>query len=719
MGTEQNRKKRIWGTAALVLTVSALVIGYIAVRIYNGYRQELIETEGKQLLTMAETIGQSLDSFISEEIAALDLYYSSPENALWKDEILEIDQMAKYFLEYKDGLYNSVVCYDQEGHQLFRYGHVAIDYAQIPQTEEAVICGKAISKDGWYEMYLSKHFHSKENAFTMVYSMNLGEIYQRIVAPVKIGEGGYSVVKDSSLAILMHHASDQIGLDALYDRSRRYPQLDLSDLFEWLNMQKSQKNGYRVIHTYVWDDPELPEVERIVAYTTIPIQTERWIVNATLPFEELNGPLRLMVFRLAGISGLFLLTVCLCVFIITRSLMRTEAQKREIQYLKELNQGMEVLQRKEEELRHYQRIQSVGQMSSHIAHEFNNYLTPIMVYGELLEGDGTLSEEQKEMIRGILTSAGQAAKLSRNLLDFSRQDTGNSLQSIELTGAVEEAASMIGHLAPESVQIVKELTKEPLYVKGREGMVEHILMNLCKNAFHAMEPDGGTLTIRLERLDGLKKDSCPQGSDSVIWARLTVSDTGCGIKPEALDKILEPFYTTKRSGKGTGLGLSVVRNLMQSVGGTIEIESELGKGTAFYLNFPTQGETEQEKKAVGKRTVQRIMVVDDDPQILKSIKSFLRKKGYQIECYEHPALAVARLQKQPDICDLILTDYSMPSMDGIELAGLVHSLNSQIPVILMSGAEDNRFDWYLNQGILDAFLLKSQLIQQLEQILDG
>lgn len=391
---------------------------------------------------------------------------------------------------------------------------------------------------------------------TVVCAMNLNQIYQQIVAPVQIGKGRYSIVKDRDLVILMHHAPSQIGIDAAYDRNVRYPQLNLQDLFEWVTMQQNHPEGSRIIHSYVWDDPKLAPEKRIVAYTTIHVSGEEWIVNSTLPYEELNEPLSRMVRRLCGMSALFLLLLTAFVYFMTRILMQAGAQIKEIVYLKEINQGMELLRHKEEEIQRYERMQSIGQMSSHIAHEFNNYLTPVLLYGEILESDDSISAQNQEMIHGIIKSVEEAAALSRRLLDFSRQDSYGEWIAQDLRREVAEACQV----------------------------------------------------------------AC------------------------------------------------------------------------------------------------RMVVVDDDPKVLKALDSMLRNIPVKVEYCGHPAAALSLVQKQKNDYDMLLTDYQMPSMNGLELSAMIRRLNPQIRLVLMSGLDVSRFDWYLKNRMIDEFIPKTELGRRLKKL---
>ena len=336
-------------------------------------------------------------------------------------------------------------------------------------------------------MLIGRRLDLSGESCVLAFAMDLSRVHKKIVLPVRIGEGGYSVVKDSDLAIIMHHAVSQIGIDALYDRKEAYPDLDLSSLEAWLDLQRASQEGTGILDSYVWDDPDLSPVRRIAAYTTIDMKGEKWIVNSTLPISELSVPLRRMLLMMSALTFLYLAAIVLILLWVSSAIRREESQKKEIAYLKEINRGMETLARKNDEIRHYQRVQSMGMMSSHIAHEFNNYLTPVMVYGELLESDPSVSEDNRQILTEMLRSVDQAARLSRDLLDFSRMDAGGRMVLLDLTRETEEAVSVVRQLVPARIGFCADVSSEPAWIRGREGMMQHILMNLCKNAFHAME----------------------------------------------------------------------------------------------------------------------------------------------------------------------------------------------------------------------------------------
>ena len=325
-------------------------------------------------------------------------------------------------------------------------------------------------------------------------------------------------------------------------------------------------------------------------------------LRKSVPFLVFNLVLTVAVIAILsmGLATSYFVIIAGVLILINRQRIRSEAQEKEIIYLQEINQGMEAVAKQNDELRHYQRIESLGMMASHIAHEFNNYLTPVMVYAELMETDPQLSEENRNMVKEIMNSTERAADLSRQLLDFSRQDSGAKLQKMNLRIETEEAVSIVRQLAPAVVTVNTGIMSEDIEVSGRDGMMQHILMNLCKNAFRAMEDsEKKQLDIVLRKAEG--------------GAELQVRDTGSGISRDALERIFEPFYTTKGSRQGTGLGLSVIRNIMHSIGGTIHVDSTPGEGTCFTLYFP---EVHPGKKTADLRN---IVIADHDRDYLRNV----------------------------------------------------------------------------------------------------
>lgn len=767
--------------AVTVFLLLSMIVALSGFRYYQNYRHQAISMEESQLLTIAGIVGDNLDSYLEQKIHQIDLIYRSegmPEDWVRIDGLTE---RTDFFLKENGNLYNwvtvtapdgsvtryapgqsmmvtkigrgkatdssdartdeaqsarasdaSVTATEQGGHPTAggSIGTPDVDSKSTEGSEAnadnehpARITGKKISPvTGWYEMYIEKEIDTKEGLYKLCFAMNLEALYKNSVAKVKIGKNGYSVVKDQNLYIIMHHAKDQIGLDALYDRERLYPELNYSSMHAWLEKQANEDSGTGVIDTYDWADETRPRVQRVVAFRAIYIQGERWIVNSTIPVTELSAPLDDMMMTMIGIVFVYIMLLGIIVVFVLQSHFQAAATEKEITYLKEINRGMETVARKNEEIRHYQRIQSLGMMSSHIAHEFNNYLTPVMIYAELLENDESISAENKEMIHEMLVSVDRASDLSKQLLAFARQDTGVRLERLNFTEEVRHASGIVEQLAPSAITVHTDIPEESLYILGRKGMAEHILMNLCKNAFQAMEKtEQKELGIELTG-----------GHGHLV---LRVRDTGCGISEDAQQKIFEPFYTTKGSRHGTGLGLSVVRNILSSIGGTIRVESTLGEGTCFSMEIPLCEEGDGEENArpasnhgvegntgipagqpsatgseyspKGQKAISKIaFVVREEQQ--KTWRSLVRSSEKAIDFYGHPAALIDRIQKDPAAYDMIITAYQLPTMNGIELCEIIRRLNPSIRLVLVAKQGGADYEWYLNNGMIDRFILASE-----------
>lgn len=774
--------------AVAVFLLLSMIVALSGFRYYQNYRDQVISMEESQLMTIAGIVGDNLDSYLEQKIHQIDLIYRNagmPEDRVRENGLIE---RTNFFLKENDGLYNWVTVTAPDG-TVTRYApgqstmvtklgsgkNEISDEAVAASTSEAVavmakedghptdggsigrsnvgsestlrseanagtehpawISDKQISPlTGWYEMHIRKEIDTEDGVYQLCFAMNLEALYKDSVAKVKIGKNGYSVVKDQNMYIIMHHAKDQIGLDAIYDRERLYPELDYSSMYAWLTRQEEEESGVGVIDSYDWADEEHPKVQRVAAFKAIYIQGERWIVNSTIPLTELSVPLDDMMMTMIGIVFVYIMLLGIIMIYVLRTRFQAVTQKKEISYLQEINQGMETVARKNEEIRHYQRIQSLGMMSSHIAHEFNNYLTPVMIYAELLENDESISVENKEMIHEMLVSVDRASDLSKQLLAFARQDTGVRLERLNFTEEVRHAAGIVEQLAPSAITVHIDITEESLYILGRKGMAEHILMNLCKNAFQAMErterkelrielttevavasadsagsPAGsGNAAADLASVNGDAKLSAARRSAGDHAARrlvLRVRDTGCGISEDAQQKIFEPFYTTKGSRHGTGLGLSVVRNILGSIGGTIRVESTLGEGTCFIMEIPLceEGDADSPKRL---KSISRIaFVVREERQ--KTWKAVVRSSEKTIDFYGHPAALIDRIQKTPAAYELVITAYQLPTMNGIELCEIIRRLNPEIRLILLVKQGGADYEWYLNNGMIDRFILTS------------
>ena len=346
----------------------------------------------------------------------------------------------------------------------------------------------------------------------------------------------------------------------------------------------------------------------------------------------------------------------------------------------------------ESQLYHVQKMDAIGSLTGGIAHDFNNILTAILGYSLLsLKG---LPEQSpvKKNIEGIYHAAEKAAALTRQLLAFSRKQVLN-MQAVNLCTVVTEMEDMILRLIGEDIRLKVSFNVRDAYVNADRIQLDQVLLNLVVNARDAM-PEGGQISIVLDRMR-LETGSAgkQQGARPGDYVRLRVSDTGEGIPREILDKIFEPFYTTKAQGKGTGLGLATVYGIIKQHNGTISVESETGHGSRFTILLPAvqeamPGEETREDDTLVQGT-ETILVVDDEQTVCELVADSLRPLGYTVVTAPCASEAIKLVMAGTRKIDLVLTDVLMPGMNGRELVQSLAGLDSEIRVLYMSGYTDN------------------------------
>jgi PAS domain S-box-containing protein len=376
----------------------------------------------------------------------------------------------------------------------------------------------------------------------------------------------------------------------------------------------------------------------------------------------------------------------------------------------------------ESQIRQTQKMEAIGQLAGGLAHDFNNILAVIQLQAGLLKNDRTLAGPQLEHARDIERAASCAAELTRQLLLFSRKQA-MQLRDHDLNEVVTGITKMLQRVLGENIQISLTLATQPLTIRADSGMIDQVLMNLSVNARDAM-PAGGhlfieTATVELDETQTAGQSAARPGS----FVRLSVRDTGCGMSPEILTRIYEPFFTTKEQGKGTGLGLATVFGIVQQHQGWITVTSQVGQGATFQIYLPYH------QPAVKKNSNwssfadilhghETILLAEDDATVRASTSAALTQLGYRVLTAATGAEALALWKRHPGEIKLLLTDLLMPGgINGKELAQRLLPDNPGLKLIYISGysAELASGDFQLNEGI--NFLAKPFSIQKLAQII--
>jgi PAS domain S-box-containing protein len=350
-------------------------------------------------------------------------------------------------------------------------------------------------------------------------------------------------------------------------------------------------------------------------------------------------------------------------------------------------QAEEERRRLEEQLRHAQKLEAVGTLAGGIAHDFNNVLGAVFGYAELLQGE-VEDEVAKADVRELLTAAQRGRQLVRQILAFSRRQA-IVRKPLPLGQAVAEAAKILRPTLPATVDLQLRIHPEAPRILGDATGIHQIVMNLGTNAVQAM-PVGGALEISVEPF--YLRDSAARarpGLRESTYAVVRVRDTGVGMDQGVQARAFEPFYTTKPPGSGTGLGLAIVRGIVLDHDGTVELESAVGRGTTVTCLFPTLESAEDlvpaEPSAVPQGQGERIFFVDDERPLARVAERTLQDLGYRPIVETDSSRALEAIRQAPGAFDVLVTDFSMATLNGLELARAVHAIRPDLPILLATG----------------------------------
>ncbi len=337
-----------------------------------------------------------------------------------------------------------------------------------------------------------------------------------------------------------------------------------------------------------------------------------------------------------------------------------------------------------------QKMEAIGTLAGGIAHDFNNILTAILGYAELSKFEAAPDSELSQNIAEIISASRRAGDLIRQILTFSRRAEFKK-QPLHIHSVVKEALKLIRGTIPSTIDIRQEIAGDCGSILADVTQIHQVIMNLCTNAYHAMQQQGGILIVRLQNaiINGETGDA-PAGLTPGNYVRLTVSDTGHGMDETTSDRVFDPYFTTKKHGEGTGLGLATVHGIVENHGGVISVKSTINEGTTFDLYFP-QVETAFSAALTGwgetgsTSLTAKILLVDDEEMLIRLGKSILKKLGHTVTAFSNSQDALDCFRQDPQAFDLLLTDQMMPGLTGLELAQQCLTLRADLPIILATG----------------------------------
>ncbi len=357
------------------------------------------------------------------------------------------------------------------------------------------------------------------------------------------------------------------------------------------------------------------------------------------------------------------------------------------QTAEELQRRTDEIERMQAQLRESEKMQAIGTMAGGIAHDFNNILSAILGNVELARQDADIDSPAQVSLMEIEKAGRRARDLVRQILMFSRKEPPRRA-TVDVAEVVNEVVRVIRKNLPRHITLQVQQQADTPRVLADTAQIEQALTNLCMNAWQAIGEKAGTIKVDLFA----EPDATGRSR-----ACVAVHDDGAGIHADHLDRVFEPFFTTKPTGQGTGLGLAVVHGVMRSHDGDVQVQSTPGLGSVFYLRFPAHTASVTQMNPVATTPAgptaadhqpgqgQHVMYVDDDRALVFLVERALRREGFRVSSFTNPQMALDALRHKPYDFDLIVTDYNMPAVSGIDLLRQARTIRADLPVALASG----------------------------------
>ena len=338
-------------------------------------------------------------------------------------------------------------------------------------------------------------------------------------------------------------------------------------------------------------------------------------------------------------------------------------------------------------------MEALGTLAGGMAHDFNNLLTAVLGHAEMIAEDAPAGSGTGSSAAAIRTAAIRARDLVRRILLFARPEA-ETRTAIALGSVIDDTVQLLHATLPSSIRILWEPPGESVFAVADGSQLSQVLMNLGVNASHAFPNDRGTIIFTLDRVALGSAEKLRLGLEPGSYTRIVVRDDGMGMSGETRSRIFEPFFTTKPVGKGSGLGLAVADGVIRGHGGAIEVDTELGVGTAFSIYLPAAdavagngNHSALSLPKAGPTGPRRLLLLDDDEMVLGTLGRIFGRAGFSVSSHADPSSALTALEADPDGFDLLITDRAMPGLSGPEVAERARALNPALPILLLTGAD--------------------------------
>ena len=680
-----------FAAGALLLAILALVANVT----WQDYKSALMDSQTRQMELVVQSTADSIQFSLAEYTDRLDAVADKVrENPLLRPNLARSDTLADIWIE------------DAEGNRIYQcYGVTPVCDVLITRTERI----------SYWQYHQGDHHYLvlKEpvGEQTVCLVVDSEVLYQQLVSDIHVGTNGYLVVKSAENRIIMHPERKQWGLNILEGRQELYydKELNMESLQELLNAQLTQPRGIMEYYSYWWTDPSLPRVKKISAFRKLELGDTFWTVSAVVDYDDLYQPVADSFRKMAVLFSAIAFIMVLLTAFIFRLQQKNSQNTARINALQEVNDALEELHRSEEFLQHGQRLQLMGTLTGGIAHEFNNFLTPITGYADLIMADADPESEIYDNALEISEAAEKARDVVKQISAMSRKNVETIYDAIPVKKMLSQTRKLVETNCPKQVEFVERVELNEEEVLGNSTQLQQVLLNICVNAIHAIGPSAGTLTLsadvvpRAELLLRFPDEKIPEVWPSYVCIR--IADTGSGMDKETLQHIFEPFFTTKKTGEGTGLGLALAEQIIRTHRGYICAESTLGQGSTFYLYLPVLAqEREREQLQWAQDSNLRILAADDNQKVLSMLEKELGRLGLTVSACARRGDVRTLLDSQP--FDVLAIDERVTEGSGIDFCMSIRGKFPGLTRIIMASSLTRELIDAKSHGVIDGYILK-------------
>lgn len=678
LAMEKKKRKELLAVQAGIIGMLVVLIGALLLLgryIWADYRDTLVENQKEQMLIISQTLGKNISDSLTDYKDDLELLAELEEKQAGGQDFY------RKYLDTQERFETNLVRKDAQGNLVWSVKGLdlyhPVFFTQMDEKNSIWQCEDAEGKK-----YLA--FQRRLEGGDAIWLVIDGEAYyKKLISDVQVGTNGYVMIKNSEGKIVMHPQAEQWGIDVIAGRKVLYPDLDYTSLEEMIRHQTSGESGISEYYSYWWTHEDPQRVRKISAYVPAQVGEDFWVVSAVIDYDDLYAPVAQGVQNLLMTFAVGSLFFVLLAAYVGKLLFERRRADSEITYLRELNQVLEEMHRSEETVAHQQRLQIMGTMTGGIAHEFNNFLTPIMGHAELLMLELPEDSEAYESAQEIYEASEKAKDVVRQISSMSRKNVETVYKNIPCRKFLTRAAKMVQSVCPANVTLQEDFAKREGYILGNPTQLNQVLLNICVNAIHAIGREEGTVKIESQYVSRETVMGYVSGEVSGIWKeylQIGIQDNGCGMDKETLKQIFEPFFTTKKSGEGTGLGLALAEQIITSHKGHICVRSEPGKGTVFYIFLPSIDVLEEQRPVDPERQL-HFVVADDNAKILQLLEKNLERLKISVSSCRDGSTLEECLKKQE--ADVLLIDESLEDGSGVDFCMAMQGRYPEMIRILM------------------------------------